>query len=477
MRCRSVLAGALFAAATAAGCGPPVKPACALPDPQDAGLVALLADGHFTELEAKLRAYTNAAERDPACDAYAMDAYSTGPGGPDNPNALADLDAFVDAHPASFVPFAVRGNWWVNAGYAARGTKWIRDTTDEQIAAMRAAFAHAEPDLLRAIELNPASGSAYVDLVRMLQARGDHAGVYAAARAGAEALPLSHRILIELLLARSPKWGGSRTEQASIAFRAWARTDENPRMAAVPAWFFTSLGDDHWHDDRWFGGLCYDLALRFDDSPVFWERRMRARNIAGDFDGAIADAREFLAREPKSEKGWKLLVSVHQQRLDWRGAVREADAAVAALPGSILLLEMRAYSLSKARQFDLAEADYLRLMEIDPGSEHSQAYSRFLVDEKRADYDRAILVMQEAVARDPNDAENWSHLAAAQYMVHDPALRASYQKFVDLVDTSVPENAQRKRDIQAFLDSGGGMRARSGRIPPAEAARLREAAR
>jgi cytochrome c-type biogenesis protein CcmH/NrfG len=110
-----------------------------------------------------------------------------------------------------------------------------------------------------------------------------------------------------------------------------------------------------------------------------------------------------------------------------------------------------------------AEADYQRLLELERSSQHFQAYSRFLVEEKRGDYERAVAVMRQAVREDPLDADNWSHLGAAQYMTGDPAAKQSFERFLALVDTSVPENADRARWIRSYLARGTPARKPHGR--------------
>jgi tetratricopeptide (TPR) repeat protein len=293
------------------------------------------------------------------------------------------------------------------------------------------------------------------------------------------AVPTSHLVREEMVSARAPKWGGSRLEQASLAFDAWVHRGENPRMWFVVGGALVSIGDDWSRRNRRLSELLYSLALRCDDATSWYERRARARRYLGDEDGAIADAREILKQSPRSQFAWLLISEVYQNRGDWAAAAREMDAALELSPDSVPFLERRAYSHSKARNMAAAEADYQRLLELDRSSVHFQAYSRFLVDEKRRDFDHAVALMSEATQLDPTDPENWGHLGAAQYMTGDPGRIESYERFLELLDTNDPENAERARSIRAYLDGGAPARGGSRRRSPqevAEAVARREAA-
>ena len=464
---RLVAALALLLAGTA--CGRIEKPMCALPKPEPAALQAMLRDHRFEELEATLRGYQDATDRDRACEGRTWTAFGGTVGGSRRPGWRPHLDAFVAAFPESFVPYAVRGGWGFELGLARRGGKFIGETTPEQIAGMREAFREAMPDLLRALELRPTTSYAWGRVIDVVRTGGSERDLYAAFRRGLAAVPTSHLFREHMLEARAPKWRGSRAEQAALAFDAWTRRAENPRMWFVVGGMFISLGDDWWSRSNRLGLLFYSVALRCDDATSWYQRRAKARRILGDGDGAIADAREILKQLPRDEFAWLLINGVLQDRKDFAGAVRELDAALRLSPASIRLLEHRAYASSKARNMAAAEADYQRLLELDHRSVRFQAYSRFLVEEKRRDFEHAVALMREATELDPLDPENWSHLAGAQYMTGDPGRVQSYERFLELLDTNIPENAERARSIRAYLARGAPPR-RLGRRPPREAA-------
>jgi tetratricopeptide (TPR) repeat protein len=475
MRYRIALAAAVLAV-LAAGCGPIEKRVCSLPKPDAKALAERLVERRFAELEHALRAYQDATEADPACEGRTWAAFAAAAVGPGRADRLADLDAFAEAFPESFVPFAVRGRWRQQLAFQKRGSRYASDTTSGRRVVMRDELQRALPDLERAIELRPGASVAHADVLRIARTVGDAGAVYEIYERGVAACPRSHLLRATMIPARSPRQGGSRAEQARLAFDAWTQRAENPRMWHAVGSLFISLGDDLWWRNHWVATQMYSIALRCDDAVAWYERRAKAYYKDGDGDGAIADARAILDQEPRNEFAWQTIVGTYQKRNDWAGAVGEVDRVLALSPDDTELLVHRAYSNSKGRNWEAAEADYDRIIALDRSSRFLQAYSRYFVEEKGRDFERAVALMREAIAADPLNADNWSHLAGAQYRLQDPAMRESYQRFVDLVDTSIPENAERKRAIQAFLDSGGGVRDRRGRIPPEEAARLRDAA-
>lgn len=80
---------------------------------------------------------------------------------PVDPALQGHFDEWVRQHPASYAPYLVRAAYFLNIGVEARGRKWRKDTTDEQIAAMRRAMALAEADVERALKINSRLPAAY----------------------------------------------------------------------------------------------------------------------------------------------------------------------------------------------------------------------------------------------------------------------------------------------------------------------------
>jgi hypothetical protein len=459
--------GVAFAAlALAAACGRIEKPVCSLPKPEPAALQAMLVERRFAELEHALRAYQDATDADLACEGRTWTAFAESAHGPGRADRLADLNAFAQAFPESFVPYVLRGHWRHELGFERRGARYATDTARARRVVMRDELARALPDLERAIELRPGTSFVHADLVHIAKAIADDAAVYEIYRRGLAACPKSHLLRATMVAARAPKWGGSRLEQARLAFDAWARRGENPRMWHTVGSVFISLGDDVWYRNHWIATRFYSVALRCDDAVAWYRRRARAHDKDGDGDGAIADARAILEQEPRDAFAWRMIIGTFQKRRDWTGAVSEADRALALSPDDTELLAMRAFSNAEAKDWDAAEADYERILAVERSSRFLQAYSRYFVEEKRRDFDRAAALMREAIASDPLNADNWSHLAGAQYMSEDPAMRQSYERFLALVDTTDPENAERARGIRRFLDAGAPPRTLRRKPPP-----------
>ena len=206
---------------------------CPLESVALADLRKLLDQGEFAKVDATLdyAARRLSKERRPArCTC----------GTPWSSSATLDfalLDRWAEARPDSWGAFTARGRRWIDAGYAHRGTALAKDVTEAQWAAMRDAFARAEIDLMRALEIEPDGYVAYgyrdlhAEVIREIPTRFEKWLDSLIARD-----PYNFGVRWNAMNSLSPYWGGSIEEMRQVATDAQRFADGNPRLRKLPGY-------------------------------------------------------------------------------------------------------------------------------------------------------------------------------------------------------------------------------------------------
>jgi tetratricopeptide (TPR) repeat protein len=342
---------------------------CPLPEPDFAGLRARLAEGAFEPIEAALAAMREAYAGSPACESYLWMATRN----------LADedfalLDAWVAARPDSAGAYTTRGARWVDTGYARRGDRSSNLVTDAQWDGMREAFAHADRDLRRAIELDPKLCVAHGYAIHMLQAGGDTREIVARLNASLALDPLSVGVRKRAIQALSPKWGGSLGAMRTLAEEAQRFAGQNPRLRMLPGMLVAEAGQaEHdrkeyaravqtyrkalaWADERdWYDGLAHNL-----DHVSAWGALATATKQWIELAGDDAAARFYLG---------KALVQSDKAP----DSLEHFDRAHALWPRNIEYLRWRGYARKQAGLFREAAEDLRLAVAADPSDEWSRS--------------------------------------------------------------------------------------------------------
>jgi tetratricopeptide (TPR) repeat protein len=146
-------------------------------------------------------------------------------------------------------PFAhvAAGVYYGSSGWQARGTRWARETPEDQLRRMSELFAKAVPLYLRALELEPRLSVACYKLNGIGRQSSDALQQYAASHC-TKVDPDSYFLALERITTSEPRWGGSDEQLRHAVAYAAARTDRNPMMGALlgeAAGYAPSLADHY----------------------------------------------------------------------------------------------------------------------------------------------------------------------------------------------------------------------------------------
>lgn len=122
---------------------------------------------------------------------------------------------------------------YVSEGWRSRGSAFARDTSQKQIAAMRALFEHADKLLGEALESNPKLSRAWELRLSVARGTGDDALRERAPRSALAIHPLLFRAREHHMLGATRRWARSYEQLDRLAREAQRYADQNPRLVLL----------------------------------------------------------------------------------------------------------------------------------------------------------------------------------------------------------------------------------------------------
>lgn len=310
--------------------------------PDRAALLALLRDRQYDALERELAEAVRRSRESPRDEIIATTAFRTFWIADESITPL--LDEWVGRNGDSPIARLARARHAAALGSAARGTRWARQTSAAQLAAMRKHHASARQDLREALKRDPALVEAHAQLIQIAR----HDRIERCEASGAPALrvaPASYRLRAVILECLEPRWGGSLERMRAFALVSQHYARENPRLSALHGYVEMDLGRTLASDDRGAEAVAaYTVALSHGPDAMFYDRRASSHRAMGDHSRALADI----------------------------------DAALTLLPQNPDLLADRAYSLDKLGRPAEAIETIALAARIDPSDEGVRRMRRYL---------------------------------------------------------------------------------------------------
>ena len=296
------------------------------PKNDQAFLQASLRAGRFADLESRLEALYRPVRAAHCSDrpvSFAFMAFG---------DSADDLDVrysqWLTAYPKSPWAHVARGSFLLRHALAARGDKFVSETSPEQLAAMRALLAKASDDLRAAQAIEPENSIAaatFVTIARYDSSREETKQLFDRYR---KLLPRSYAVVMAYTRNLQIKWGGTPKELAGFVEEIASHTDLNPDFALIPSYGMCLLADDLRSLDRREDAekLKEKAALRYAGNLETWcyskelvaraeRNRQIAEQQAGPLDAtsgrlpeqkhgaSVAEGRELLDRQLVTDHG------------------------------------------------------------------------------------------------------------------------------------------------------------------------------
>jgi tetratricopeptide (TPR) repeat protein len=158
------------------------------------------------------------------------------------------------------------------------------------------------------------------------------------------------------------------------------------------------------------------------DSPLSWSARLRmAENLQtlGKSDEAIAELRAMGAERSDRIEAMVALGQLLRIRQDYEGAAKAYDAAIARVPSPTprhwSLFYARGISHERSKQWSLAEADFLKALELQPEQPDVLNYLAYSWVEQGLHQERALQMLERAVQLRPNSGHIVDSLGWAMF--------------------------------------------------------------
>jgi Domain of unknown function (DUF4034) len=126
-----------------------------------------------------------------------------------DPDLAPKLDNWVARYPNSYVARVARGIYYKKVGFEARGTAYIRETSQTQIDNMNAAFEKAVADLRGSLSMDPKPFLSYFHLLDIGNAIGANEELRAIYDRAIGLDPSSYAIRLKYMSTLQTRWGGS----------------------------------------------------------------------------------------------------------------------------------------------------------------------------------------------------------------------------------------------------------------------------
>ncbi|MFQ5347525.1 MAG: tetratricopeptide repeat protein [Rhodothalassiaceae bacterium] len=188
----------------------------------------------------------------------------------------------------------------------------------------------------------------------------------------------------------------------------------------------------------------YDAALGVLDaigrqSPEYGAARMQVAWIyerSGDSEAAIGALTNYLASEPDNIRAWATLGDVYRGQEKFRDAARAYSRAIALLDKNSevepwFLYFARGIAYERQGQWEIAEADLLKALELNPEEPQVLNYLGYSWIDRGVELDRGTELIKKAAALRPNDGYIIDSLGWAYF------LRGDYDEAVRTLERAV----------------------------------------
>lgn len=325
-------------------------------------------------------------------------------------------------------------------GWDARGTRYARETSDEQLERMSKQFALAVPLYLKALEIEPRLSPACTDLAAIGRQSSDALQQYAMA-ACTKVDPDSYFLALERLYAGQPKWGGSEVQLRSAVAYAEARVDRNPMLAALlgeSAGYAPSNADD-------MAEVAGELAAAAKMGPSATLSGLAGRGYRrrGDEWAAIGYLTQSLRFRPRDDgrryERAGILRTVGE--LDW--ALRDMQVALEQAPDDGWNHYRTGEIVADLNGDQAARAHFKRAMDFADSRQAAMAMycSGFIVLKQSAE---AGTCTRDFVTEYPTNGEAWRQRAFHLESVGSDEVEAAYDKFFQYAE---PGNGLHQKEM------------------------------
>ncbi len=371
--------------------------------------------------------------------------------------------AWIEYSSDHFAPYLARAHYYYTKGWESRGYGWARDTTQEQIRMMQQNFQKASDDAIRARDIYPRLLTAYIILISISNATGNHAGEQDWLQAALEMFPHSFLIRSAFMNAITPRWGGSYRQMENFAKEAEPYAQDNPYLTLLYGYIYSDQakvlkGKEKYEE----AATLYTKAMAFGDSWYFYNERAkvyhhylkapdkaladadysiylratreesyrtRARVFFqnNDYDAALDDLHTAILLSPtdSSTLNWQKWAGTHLlkkghriYKTDFNQAIEKYNFSLMFYPDNVEAHYWRGVAFSRLKELDLALADLEKVIELDPRHFNSYLMLDYTLFEQH-ELDRIVQYWDQFIELEPDHPRAYLERSGTYYHKKD----------------------------------------------------------
>lgn len=369
---------------------------------------------------------------------------------------LALLEKWINISSKPEYALTVRGIIYEMLGWSARGDKWAKDTSHDQIIQMEKYFDLSISDHRQAININRKRLLSYASLINIAIALkyGSAENIYLKALTE---YPESYYLHYVYMKSTEPKWGGSYKEMKRLAHEARKKAVDQPLLIALGGYEAAYRANTYW------GNRDYDSAIKWYHYSLLYAPRNhifknigtlyakerkheRAISVLSDGIDYLGDDAMLLAARSKYS-GLTMYAREKNEKLIEQ-AKRDIDIAMKLPVNDDEVLYDMAEALSSLRD-PLSTQYYVKAVTVNP--DNFSAYRNVLMRSYHIGYGNVLPFAEYWVKKQPDKAQHWVNYANTLVGLKDPRQEYAFKKYLELVDKKNPDNAQLIQRVEKRL--------------------------
>lgn len=341
-------------------------------------------------------------------------------------------DAWLSAHPQSWVAHLARGIYQRKLGWEARGPGYANEVDDRRFEQMETHFDKARDDLRDALRLKPTLTLAYAGLINMAMASSLRAEKQAILQEALSHVPTTYLVRDIYLVSLLPQWGGSWAEVDSFTERAYALRDQNPLFARLRGFANYHRAMKYRRAEQYEKAIAeLNAAIEYDPFWNFYYERGYNRMQMGDYALALEDLDVAIAKREGIEKSLNRRADILMELGKYDQALEDINRAFELYPRSLDVLSRRANLHWHMKRYGQANQDYSAMLERNPKNAWALDMRGSLNLKHLHNYELASKDLLAAYLIEPKPS-TWFNYATALYSLKDDKTVMAFEMFLEI---------------------------------------------
>lgn len=329
------------------------------------------------------------------------------------------LQHWVEMFPESFAAHQALAEHHLQSAWHARGSRWIKDTTDEQINGMQSHFNIAYREALQALTLHKKLIPAYLIIIRLANASGAKEIENQAIMEALKEQPNSYLVHYNALFALEPKWGGSFEEINAYLQQVEPYYSENMLLASLEGFPHSvranilriNASSD---EDYRIAEQEIDKALAFGENPMYEIEKADIYKEQGRYQEAITIYFKALKRRSQSAAIFSKIAYCFFKLKDYEHALKNYNAAIEFDELDPEALRRRGEVHYVMKSMVLAKEDLQNSFYFAPQNKQARRYLAYIYYGEK-DFYQAESAFLKTIELGSQEAMDWFLLTVSQW--------------------------------------------------------------